>query len=266
MPRWDAEQYLKFTRQRTRPSEDLAAAIPLEHPLSILDAGCGPGNSTAVLAQHWPAAQLTGVDLSGEMLEAAAARLPQARFLQEDLSGDLSALGCYDLVFSNAALQWLEDMESAVVRLFVLVNPGGALAVQVPVCTPKPSADNRLESGDAHAAMWETANEEPFSPYTGAVNRLHSLSGETVYELLNCKAAMLDVWETCYCHELNGYEGLVEWYRGTGMRPYLEALPDEDMRHAFEKRFQQRIAAEYPLTAEGKLLFWFRRLFFVACR
>ena len=266
MPQWDADQYLKFVRQRTRPSEDLAATVHLDHPRRVLDAGCGPGNSTAVLACRWPEAHLTGIDLSGDMLEAAEKRLPEAEFLKRDLSADLSELGRFDVVFSNAALQWLENVESGVLRLFSLVNPGGALAVQVPECAPHPSAEGRLETGDAHAALWDTAKEETFCRFTGSVTRLHSLSGERAYTLLAGRSAAFDMWETRYCHQLDGYEGLLEWYRGTGMRPYLEALPDEKSRRAFEERFVQRIAAAHPLTPEGKLLFWFRRLFFIAYR
>ena len=266
MPQWDAGQYLKFSRQRTRPSEDLAAAICLERPQTILDAGCGPGNSTEVLARRWPSARLTGVDLSEDMLKAARERLPDVTFYRKDLSGSISDLGQFDVVFSNAALQWLADMESAVLRLFDLVKPGGVLAVQVPDCLPHASAEGRLETGDAHAAMRQTALEEAFAPRTASVSRLKSLPGERVYALLSDKAKTVDMWETRYCHQLDGYEGLLEWYRGTGMRPYLEALPDKEVRRAFEMRFLEKISAAHALEPDGKLLFWFRRLFFIAYR
>ena len=266
MPKWDAAQYLKFARQRTRPSEDLAAAIRLEAPQTALDAGCGPGNSTAVLAARWPGIRLTGIDLSEEMLKEARHRLPEAAFYQWDLTADLSGLGQFDVVFSNAALQWLADMEDAVLRLFRLVKEGGALAVQVPDSAPHLSSEGRLETGDAHKAMQQTAEEAAFCPYTGAATRLHTLSGERVYALLAEQCQTVDIWETRYCHELDGYEGLVEWYRGTGMRPYLESLPDDAARRAFEERFMERIAARYSLEPNGKLLFWFRRLFFIAYR
>lgn len=135
---WNPEQYLRFGSERTRPSRDLASAVPLEAPGTILDAGCGPGNSTAVLKEFWPHARIQGVDASEEMLGAARRALPEAAFSRADLDGDLSALGSFDLVFSNAVLQWLADPGQGLSRLFALVKPGGALAVQVPACTPGP--------------------------------------------------------------------------------------------------------------------------------
>ena len=114
--------------------------------------------------------------------------------------------------------------------------------------------------------MRQTALEEAFAPRTASVSRLKSLSGERVYALLFDKAKTVDMWETRYCHQLDGYEGLLEWYRGTGMRPYLEALPDKEVRRAFEMRFLEKISAAHALEPDGKLLFWFRRLFFIAYR
>lgn len=264
MPSWNPEQYLKFYKERTRPSRDLAAAVELEAPRSVLDAGCGPANSTAVLAERFPGARLTGIDSSAAMLETARGKMPGAVFLERDLEGNLSSLGTFDLVFSNAVLQWLSDGEAAVGRLLGLVGEGGALAVQVPACAPCRTGEGRLETGDAHRMLYETAEEPGFAAYTEGATRFFDFDGNRLYEKLSPKAARICLWETRYCHVLDGYEGLAEWYRGTGMRPYLDALPDGERRARFEQRFLERTAAEFPLTADGKLLFWFRRLFFIA--
>ncbi len=263
MAGWNPGQYLKFESERTRPARDLAAAVSLDAPERVLDAGCGPGNSTAVLARRWPGAELTGLDYSAEMLASAREKMPGVPFVQGDIGGDLSGLGRFDVVYSNAVLQWLPDSGKAAQDLFRLVKPGGALAVQVPCSRPIP-AGGRLENGAVHRLMEETAKEPRFVSYTAGVGRLYTLDGGRVYDLFAGKAAELSVWETCYCHALGGYEVLAEWFRGSGMRPYLEALPDEGERGAFIRRFTERAAEEYPLAPDGKLLLWFRRLFFVA--
>ena len=262
---WNPEQYLRFGSERTRPSRDLASAVPLEAPGTILDAGCGPGNSTAVLKEFWPHARIQGVDASEEMLGAARRALPEAAFSRADLDGDLSALGSFDLVFSNAVLQWLADPGQGLSRLFALVKPGGALAVQVPACTPARSAEGRLETCDAHRLMADTAREAPFAAYTAGCTRLKTLEAPEAYRRLSPQARVT-MWETRYCHLLDGYDGLLQWYRGTGMRPYLESLPDKESRALFEEWFLERAREEYPLATDGKLLFWFRRLFVVAVR
>ena len=264
MPTWNPDQYLKFPNERTRPARDLAAAVKINTPESILDVGCGPANSTAVLAERWKNARLTGIDSSAEMLDAAREKLPDAVFFKRDIEKDLSSLGTFDFVFSNAVLQWVSDGEAAAERLLALVNDGGALAVQIPACAPGKSQEGRLETCDAHRFMYETAEETDFALYTKGVTRFFDFTGDRLYARLSPKAGRMDMWETRYCHVLDGYEGLAEWYRGTGMRPYLDALPGEELKTRFEKRFLERAAAEFPLTADEKLLFWFRRLFFIA--
>ena len=266
MPSWDPQMYLKFGNQRTRPARDLAAAVELTAPHTILDAGCGPGNSTKVLAERWPGVKLTGLDSSDAMLEAAGKALPDAVFIRRDLREDFSDLGSFDVVFSNAVLQWLPDMEGAAVSLFSLVSPGGVLAVQVPACAPMKTGEGRLETGDAHRLLYATAEEAEFAPFTAGITRFSDMNINHLYERLTPLAGQVTMWETRYCHVLDGYEGLADWYRGTGMRPYLDALPDDELRARFEKRFLQRAAEEFPLASDGRLLFWFKRWFFVAYR
>lgn len=267
MAEWDAAQYLKFDAQRTRPSRDLAAAIPLRTAERVLDAGCGPGNSTAVLAAHFPEAALEGIDLSEEMLTAAQKRLPEAAFRKFDLSAELSPLGSFDIVFSNAVLQWLADPLDGLRRLFGLVKPGGCLAVQIPDCHPRPdTAVGRLETGDAHAAIWTAAAHPDFAPYLSGIVPLSAVDGGQIYRIFAEHGVEPNIWETLYCHVLDGYAGLIEWYRGTAMRPYLEALPDEERRRRFCRAVVAALETRFPLEPDGRLLLWFRRLFVVAVR
>lgn len=262
MPNWDAGQYLKFEAERTRPARDLAAAVLL-HPHTVLDAGCGPGNSTAVLAERWPDAALTGLDSSPDMLRKAGEILPSVAFVQRDLREDLSDLGPFDLVYSNAVLQWMPDPEETVLRLFSLVAPGGALAVQVPCSKPQQDYGPRLESREVHTALQQTAQEPPYAAYVSDTARLWEMAGERMEALLLDKTDRLEIWETAYLHRLNGYEGLLDWYRGTGLRPYLEALPDA-LRHPFEQEVLDKLQKRYPVGRDGVLHFWFRRFFSVA--
>ncbi len=262
MPNWDANQYLKFEAERTRPARDLANAVLL-HPRTVLDAGCGPGNSTAVLAEKWPDAALTGLDSSADMLRQAQEALPAVPFVQRDLRGDLQDLGRFDLVFSNAVLQWMPDPDETVLRLFALVEPGGALAVQVPCSKPQRDYGPRLESREVHTALQQTAQELPYAVYVSNTARLWEMTEEKIETLLLDQAVHLEVWETAYLHRLRGYEGLLDWYRGTGLRPYLEALP-EALRHPFEQEVLDKLRKRYPTGRDGVLNFWFRRFFAVA--
>src|SRR5579872_4410983 len=110
MPNWDADQYLRFAEERTRPCRDLVARIEVATPRQVIDLGCGPGNSTQVLADRWPDAQLTGLDSSAEMIEAACGAAPARKWVIGDIaSWNAGANSPFDVVFSNAALQWVSD-------------------------------------------------------------------------------------------------------------------------------------------------------------
>ncbi|WP_417397384.1 methyltransferase domain-containing protein [Gimesia chilikensis] len=131
MPVWDADQYLKYQRERTQPAIDLAARVELASPERIVDVGCGPGNSTVVLAQRFPGAELSGLDSSAEMLETAQETLPDVHWFQADIT-TWEPDEAFDLLFSNAVLQWVPDHEAIFPRLMSFLKPGGALAVQLP--------------------------------------------------------------------------------------------------------------------------------------
>ncbi|MEP9368533.1 trans-aconitate 2-methyltransferase [Xanthobacter sp. VNH20] len=253
---WNARQYLKFEDERTRPARDLLAHVPLAEAKFAVDLGCGPGNSTELVAQRFPGADVLGIDTSPAMLEAARERLPQARFEAGDASTftlDRPA----DLIFANAVLQWVPQHETLFPRLVSLLAPGGVLAVQMPDNLDQPS----------HVAMRETALDGPWrEKLAGAVGARTELpSAGDYYNLLIAGAAQVDIWRTTYYHPLDGHGAIVEWLKSTGLRPFLDPL-DAAERGDFLAAYQARLAAAYPLRADGKALLAFPRLFLIARR
>ena len=252
---WDAGQYLKFGGQRTQPSRDLLARVPLAAPRRVIDLGCGPGNSTDLLAQRWPDAEVTGVDSSHEMLAQARRDYPALRWIEADIAA-LPPDGAHDLVFSNAAFQWVPDHARVFPALFDALPPGGVLAVQMPRNFDAPS----------HALLRETAASPRWAARMPGETRAFPV-GEPgfYYDLLAPRAAYLDIFEIEYLHVMDGPEGIVEWMKGTGLRPYLQRL-EEAEQGAFLESFLEKLARAYPRRSDGKVLFPFRRLFLLASR
>jgi trans-aconitate 2-methyltransferase len=254
---WDPGQYLKFRDERTRPSIDLAARISLVSPARILDVGCGPGNSTEVLHDRWPRARITGLDSSGEMIEKARTSHDWGEWICADTARLDEGVdrGAWDLVFSNAVLQWIPEHERLVPMLFGLVASRGSLAVQVPANAGSP----------LHQSLLRTADDPRWSRFTaGSASRLVYHEPSFYYSLLCGAAERVEVWETIYHHELPDHRALVEWYKGTGMRPCLERLPDEPSRRAFEDAVLEGCRTDYPVQPNGRVIYPFRRLFFIA--
>ncbi len=254
MPTWDPRQYLKFADHRLRPARDLLAQIPLDGPRTVYDLGCGPGNITRLLAERWPAATVTGVDSSPEMLVRARQEAPAVTFVQADIAR-WSPPASADLLFSNATLHWLDDHGRLLRRLMGQLAPGGVLAVQVPHNHQAPS----------HLLMGAAAEDGPWRTKLSLVRPiLRSVeSADAYYRILAPVARRVDIWESEYLHVLEGDNPVVEWTKGTALRPYLDAL-DEPDRSGFFAAYSARIAAAYPKQADGRTLLPFRRIFFVA--
>jgi len=252
---WNAARYLAFAGERTRAAHDLAARINVVSPSRIIDLGCGPGNSTAVLAEHWPEAEITGVDSSHEMLAAARAAHPAIHWLEDDISRwAASVADRFDVVFSNAALQWVPDHAALLPRLLTRVAPGGALAFQVPASSDFPA--QRLIRELAAAPEW--------SPRFSAKPRdWHSEPPGFYYDAVASGSARVDLWQSDYFHVMDGPEAIVEWYRGTGLRPFLDALAPGD-RERFATEYLEALRPYYPPQSDGRILFPFRRLFVVS--
>ncbi|MGH8227706.1 MAG: trans-aconitate 2-methyltransferase [Steroidobacteraceae bacterium] len=250
---WTPALYSRFENERTRPAADLLARVPLETPRSVVDLGCGPGNSTELLATRFPAARMLGCDTSATMLAAARKRLPSVTFEQRDIS-EWSASEPADLIFANASLQWVPDHPRLMPRLLGALTPGGALAVQMP--------DNLEEA--SHVLMRETALEPRFAALIGDPNRLRRriLSEQRYYDLLAPLADVM-IWRTTYYHPLERAAEIVQWLRSTGLRPFLEPLAPE-FQAQFLDDYERRLESAYPGRADGKRLLAFPRLFIVA--
>ncbi|MDB4990079.1 MAG: trans-aconitate 2-methyltransferase [Myxococcaceae bacterium] len=258
MASWDDEQYLKFAEERTRPAEELLARVPVDKPHRVIDLGCGPGNSTQLLSDRWPFADVRGVDSSPEMLQRARRDLPTVEFIEADLRTyrpDEPA----DVLFANAVLQWVPDHDKVIPDLFASLRPGGALAFQVPNNFEEPS----------HRLMRELTGHGLTSATRERLRELNTRANVGVpayyYDRLAVHARHVDIWQTTYEHVMPDAQAIVEWVRGTGLRPYLEALEGEQQA-AFLAAYTAAIEVAYPRRANGKRLFSFPRLFVVAVR
>lgn len=253
---WNPELYRRFEDERTRPARDLLAQVPLDRPASVVDLGCGPGNSTELLVERFPDARIVGVDNSAAMLESARARLAEPSFELADIA-QWRPDGPVDLIFANASLQWLGDHDGLLPRLVGMLAPGGVLAIQMP--------ENREEP--SHRLMREVAAGEPWAETirTGMRERTAVLDVGRYYDLLVGAGAVAELWRTIYHHRMPDAAAIVQWVSSTGLRPFLDALP-EHWRASFLKQYEARIAEAYPPQADGQRLLRFPRLFMVARR
>lgn len=254
---WDANQYLKFAQERARPFLDLLAQVPCEHPAAIVDLGCGAGNLTRLLAERWPAACVVGIDTSAEMLaQAQKHALPgRLEFVQADLAS-WSPPAPVDLLVSNAALQWVPDHERLLTRFAGILARGGVLAVQVP---------DRFQ-GPTQAALDDTVADPRWSAHLTGIG-LHKDSVRPLdwyVERLHDLGFKVNAWQATYLHVLTGASPVLEWMKGTAVRPLLAALP-EALRESFLLALGERFARAYP-PRRDKTLFPFPRLFFVGRR
>jgi trans-aconitate 2-methyltransferase len=252
---WDPERYLTFGDERTRPALDLLARVPLANAARVADLGCGPGNSTALLAERWPEAAIVGVDSSPAMLAKARATSVRAIWLEADIAG-WAPDRPLDLIYSNAALHWLGEHALLLPRLMRQLCAGGVLAVQMP----------RHFAAPSHALLHETAASGPWADrLAGSLDRQPVAPPEWYYDLLAPRAQALDIWETEYLHVLEGDDPVLNWTRSTALRPIVQAL-DAEQAAAFEAVYAAGLREAYPRRADGRTLFPFRRLFIVAQR
>lgn len=256
MTDWQPAQYLSFADERTRPARDLLAQVPLAAARHVYDLGCGPGNSTQLLVARFPEADVTGIDNSPAMVEAARTACPQARFALGDLAVWRPEAAA-DLLFSNAAFHWVPGHTGHFERLARALAEGGVLAVQMPDNLGEPS----------HVLMQQVAEQGPWAKTLASAQDARDPlpAPPDYYARLKPLFRRLDIWHTVYNHPLDGVDGIVSWLASTGLRPYLDPL-GEDERHVFLARYKALLAEHYPLQANGKVLLRFPRLFLVGVR
>ncbi|MFH8800604.1 trans-aconitate 2-methyltransferase [Streptomyces sp. NPDC017936] len=263
-PTWDPAQYLRHADHRARPFADLLARVPEvpakppAGPPRIADLGCGPGNVTAVLADRWPTARVTGYDNSPQMLDRAQAYAgPHLDFAYADLTTWTPA-ETYDLIVSNAALHWVPGHLDAFPAWLDGLAPGGTFAFQVPHNLDAP----------LHALLRDLARTPRWKDRLGSVPRPEdSVHAPGVYlDRLARLGCATDVWTTTYHHVLAGEDPVLDWVKGTGLRPVLDALADDpDARDAFVAEYRDLLRRAYPRHDYGTVL-PFRRLFAVAVK
>lgn len=259
---WDPEQYLKFADARRRPADDLLARLDGVAASSVVDLGCGAGNITRLLAVRWPQARIVGVDNDPAMLEKAAMNAGNAgnaetaaiTWRRAEIA-TWRASPAPDLIFSNAALHWLDDHPRLFPALIGQLADDGVLAVQMPANFAAPS----------HRLLRELADEPPWHEELRGARMGSVLSAEDYHRLLSPHCRFLELWETRYWQWLAGEDAVFEWMKGTTLRPYLERL-DSSVSEDFLAIYRQRLRAAYPRQAGGGTRFPFKRLFFVARR
>jgi len=259
MPTWSPRQYLKFADLRARPCRDLAARVDLFNVRRVIDLGCGPGNLGEIGGEYWPRASIVGIDSSPAMIEAARAAQPGHRWQAGDIvDWAASDRERYDIVFSNAALQWVDDHAALFPKLFEHIEPGGAFAAQMPGNYHAPQ--HRILREMAASKEWQRWFPD------GRAAEWHAHDLDFYYDALAPLASRLDLWATEYLQVMNNVEAIVEWYKATGLRPYLDPIAEESERQRFLDEYLEQLRPIYPPVAAGGVLFPFRRIFIVAYR
>jgi trans-aconitate 2-methyltransferase len=251
---WSPADYLKFNHERMRPARDLLQQVFLQTPKKIYDLGCGPGNSTEILVNAFPHAQVIGIDNSPNMIATAKSAVPSAQFQLHDLDNwqpDATA----DLLFSNATFQWLPRHLDIIQNYLACMQQGAVLALQMPDNLNEPS----------HSLMRDVAQAGPWAEKLRRVSRAEILSPQDYYNALKPGCQTLDIWHTIYNHPLAGADAIITWLQSTGLKPYLDPLTPEDQA-AFLRDYRQRITKAYPESSDGTCLLRFPRLFIVAVK
>jgi trans-aconitate 2-methyltransferase len=266
---WSPRQYLAYASHRARPFFELLARVDADAPAHVVDLGCGPGERTADLAARWPGAVIDGIDSSEQMILQARRMLAErpmapgdtgtapaparVRFAVADLA-EWTPDRPMDVIFSNAALQWVPEHRRLLPRWVAALAPGGWLAFSMP---------GNFE-GPSHTLLRELCESPRWGDRLGAVNR-HNVVGDPIeyLELLSDLGCRVDAWETTYLQVLRGEDAVLQWMRGTGLRPVLSALEDDDERAAFEAEYGELLRRAYPRRPFGTVL-PYRRIFVVA--
>ena len=256
MTKWNSEKYLKFEKERTQPAIDLVKRVEGRNVSSVLDVGCGPGNSSVVIKNIYPNADILGIDFSADMIERAKKDYTDIIFEQWDADVFIEETSQkFDLIFSNACLQWLPNQFKTITNLYKLLNDNGIMAVQIPCNFDEPIHHliHKVVTGE----KWKTVIKH---------QRNYTMSSvEEYFNVISALSNEFNIWTTTYHHVLSSHEAIWSWYEGTGLRPYLSQI-DDSMKDEFKKDIMEEIRKNYPLQKNGKVIFDFPRLFFIVAK
>ncbi len=253
MKDWNSNQYIKFEKERTQPSVDLIGRIGIS-PQTVLDIGCGPGNSTNRLCERFPSADIIGIDSSDNMLEKAKSSYPFLKFRKCLIPDELDSLGKFDLIFSNACLHWIPDHASLLPKLTEKLNHGGMLAVQMPL----------VQNAEFYIQLNRLIAEDKWIKLRD-IHNFHNLSPAETYDILSGVSKEVTMWETTYYHTVPSHGSVIEWYKGSGLRPYLDALGEAEQAE-FLGELSEMVKNRFPIQADNSVILKMPRLFFTAVK
>ncbi len=251
---WNPDLYLKFNKERVQPSIDLVSRIQVGYPSKIIDIGCGPGNSTQVLVQKWPHSDIIGVDNSSAMIQKAKNDFPDQNWKILD-AGKEEFPDTYDIIFSNATIQWIPNHAELFRKFFLNLSEEGLIAIQIPLFWDMPLGK----------AIENIATGNPWKSITQGVTELFTIHNYSYYfDQLSIYFNKIDIWETYYMHIMDSHVSILEMIRSTGLKPFLDRFETDSDKQDFETQVLMEITKDYPKQKNGKVIFPFKRLFFIA--
>lgn len=256
MQEWDVKQYEKFEAERIRSSIDLVSRINKKHPQRILDIGCGSGMSTLQLVKRWPGAEVIGVDNSASMLQAAEKLDVSVNWKMKDCDMSLEEFGQFDIIFSNASIQWLTNQEKAIKQWFDRLSEDGTIAVQIPM----------FQVLEIEKCTKLVSQKKAWGPYFNTMSApLPSHYEPRAYYNMFCKhAKKIDMWQTDYYHIFESINDIIEFYKSTALRPYLNQFNTSILQEQFLQDLLEEIRPHYKPQIDNKVIFEFKRLFIIA--
>ena len=250
---WNSNQYTKFEKERTQPSVDLIHRINIL-PESILDIGCGPGNITNQLYEYFPKANILGIDSSDNMLDKAEKSYPHLKFRKCFIPDDIESIENFDLIFSNACLHWIPDHKNLFPKLMSKLNRGGMFAVQMPLVQNAMFYKilNKLISTD----KWKKLRD---------IHIFYNLEPNETYDILSKISKNVTMWDTTYYHIVPSHSSVIDWYKGSGLRPYLDIL-NQTEKSEFLSELLEMIKNNFPVQSDNSVILKMPRLFFTASK
>lgn len=255
MSDWNSKQYMRFDVQRTQPSRDLINRIDLKNPKRILDIGCGPGNSTYALKERFFNSEIIGIDSSDDMLKRAENDYKDINFIKCSVPDELHMLnGKFDLIFSNACIHWIPNQEKLICEIMKLLNSEGLFAVQIPF----------IQDAPFYEMLGKIVELPKWKDRLGHIRNFYNLLPDEYYDLLSTVSSEFEIWQTTYYHIVSSFDEILEWYKGSGLRPYIDALDDD--RNIFIEELKNELPKYYSKQADGNVILKMPRLFFIAVK